>query len=112
MKFEFSIKTKKIFADNYMDWEDGQNGADCLHHILGRVSNSPYNAAPLSNFRTHWPEWRLSHSLPPIHSFNSRKKYLLKTKGFLDNAGYKPNDYDLAFLEKYKRYYDPLKSQS
>ena len=105
MKNNFSEKTRLLFIDNYMDWDDGINDVDCLHHILGRVSCSPYNAAPLSNFRTHWPEWRTSHNKPHIHSFEVRKKFLLKTKKFLDNAGYQPNDDDLAFLETNKQYY-------
>jgi hypothetical protein len=106
MKNNFTEETRLLFIDNYMDWEDGMNDVDCLHHILGRVSNSPYNAASLSNFRTHWPEWRSQHKVPPIHCYEVQKKYLLKTKFFLDRAGYLPKDDDLAFLEKYKKYYE------
>jgi len=108
MKNNFTPETRELFdLGNYcMDWEDGQNDADCLYHICGRVSSSPYNAAPLSNFRTHWPEWRTSHNYPHVHSFEVRKRLLNKTRKFLKKAGYQPNDDDLAFLEKFKKYYD------
>lgn len=85
-------------------WETGRNNADCLHHILGRVSNSPYNAAPLNNALDHQPEGR--KNLPPIHSESVRRKYLKKTKKYLDEIGYQPNKKDLEFLNKYKHYYD------
>jgi len=107
MKNDFSDKVRELFiidGSYSRDWEDGRNDADCLHHILGRVSNSPYNAAPLNNFRNHQPEGR--KNLPSIHSFEVRKKYLLKTKRFLDKIGYKPTKEDLIFLETNKKYYD------
>jgi hypothetical protein len=78
----FSDKTRELFdmGGYCIDWEDGRNDADCLHHILGRVSNSPYNAAPLNNFRTHQPEGR--KNLDSIHSFECRSRLLKKTKQF------------------------------
>jgi len=106
MKNNFTEETRLLFIDNYLDWEDGMNDVDCLHHIVGRSSNSPYNAAPLSNFRNHWPEYRSSHKLLPLSSKEIKKKYLLKTKRFLDNINYQPTDDDLTFLEKNKEYYE------
>jgi len=110
MKFDFSEKTRELFLlGGYMnDWEDGRNDADALHHILGRVSNSPYNAAPLNNRRNHQPEGR--QGLPAIHSFDVRSKYLIKTKKFLDSIGYKPTKQDTNFLEKNKKYYEKSKT--
>ena len=103
---KFTQATRDLFdLGGYAnDWEDGRNDADCLHHILGRISVSPYNACPLNNFRTHQPEGR--KDLPSITCFEVKKKYLIKTRVFLDSIDYAPNEYDLAFLEKHKKYYD------
>ena len=105
MKNNFNQKTYDLFdfGGYCRDWEDGGNDADCLHHILGRVSNSPYNAAPLNNFRNHQPEGR--KDLPAIHSLKVEKRYLIKTKFFLDSIGYEPTKKDKEFLEKYNDYY-------
>jgi hypothetical protein len=105
MKNDFTQKTRDLFDMGgwCYDWEDGRNDADCLHHILGRVSNSPYNACPLNNFRTHQPEGR--KGLKPLSSQNVRSKYLQKTKNYLNDLDYKPNKDDLQFLETYKKYY-------
>lgn len=92
-----------------MSWETGRNNADCLHHILWRVSNSPYNAAPLNNMYDHQPEWR--KNLPSIHSFEERSKYLRKTKEYLDELWYTPTKEDLKFLKTYERYYKGIREQ-
>jgi hypothetical protein len=106
MDNNFTDKTRELFdmGGYCIDWEDGQNDSDCLHHILARKSNSPYNAAPLNNFRNHQPEGR--KGLPAIHSFEVRKKYLLKTKSFLESIGYSPTEQDIEFLKDNKKYYD------
>lgn len=110
MKNNFSQKTRDLFDFGgwSMDWEDGRNDADSLHHIFGRVSNSPYNAAPLNNIRNHQPEGR--KYLPAIHSFEARKKYLSKTKKHLDSIDYTPNEDDLEFINKHKEYYEEIRS--
>ena len=106
MKNNFSQETRDLFdfGGYCLDWEDGFNDSDCLHHILGRVSNSPYNAAPLNNKRNHQPEGR--KNLHSIHSFEVRSKYLVKTKKHLDSIGYEPNEKDLEFIKQNKKYYD------
>ena len=105
MKNNFSKETIELFFSGGWSpsWETGINNADCLHHILGRVSNSPYNAAPLNNFLDHMPEGR--KGLLPLSSQIVQKQYLKKTKKYLDVLGYKPNKEDLEFLEKYKQLY-------
>lgn len=53
MKLEnpFSNETRLLFADAWMCWECGSNGNKRggleLHHITGRDSSSPFNAAVL-----------------------------------------------------------------
>jgi len=87
-------------------WDNnGTNDADCLHHILGRCSNSPYNAAPLNNFRDHMPEGRTMQGLPPVNSEMAKRRYLRKTREYLDSVNYEANEKDLEFLEKYNEYY-------
>jgi hypothetical protein len=105
MNNEFTKETRSLFdmGGYCKDWEDERNDSDSLHHILGRCSNSPYNAAPLNNVRNHQPEGR--KNLGSIHSFEVRRKYLIKTKKYLDSIGYKPKPKDLEFLNTYKEYY-------
>lgn len=87
-------------------WENlGTSDADCLHHILGRCSNSPYNAAPLHNFRDHLPEGRNMQGYPSISSQQVKRKYLQKTKEYLDKEGYISKPKDLEFLKKNNEYY-------
>jgi len=106
MKNNFSTKTRELFdfGGYCLDWEDGRNDADALHHILKRISNSPFNVAPLNNFRNHMPEGR--RNLPSIHSFDVRRKYLLKTKKYLESIWYIKTKEDVEFLQTNKKYYD------
>ena len=112
MKNEFSQETRMLFdmGGYCKDWEDARNDADSIHHILGRVSNSPYNAAPLNNVRNHQPEGRKFKK--SIHSFEVRSKYLIKTKKYLDSIEYIPNKKDLEFLNTYSSYYAPQGRES
>jgi len=102
----FTHETRELFDEGgYANsWETGKNNADCLHHILGRVSNSPYNAAPLNNFKDHQPEGR--KGLPAISSPEVREKYLQRTKRYLDSIGYEPTEEDKEFLQKYKSFFN------
>jgi len=106
MKNEFTKKTRELFdmGGYYASWESGRNDADALHHILGRISNSPYNACPLNNAREHQPEGR--KELAHLSDFNVRRKYLIKTKKYLDDINYSPTESDLNFLKQNKKYYD------
>jgi hypothetical protein len=104
---DFTPETRELFDQGGWadDWEDDINDADCLHHIMKRISNSPYNACPLNNFRNHQPEGRSSQDLPALHSEEATRKYLRKTKEYLDSIGYEPNEKDKEFLLIHKRYY-------
>jgi len=106
MKNNFTKGTFELFDMGGWcnSWETGISNADCLHHILGRVSNSPYNAAPLNNFNDHMPEGR--KKLQPLTSQSVIKEYLIKTKEHLDNIGYLPTDKDLQFLKDNAKYYE------
>jgi len=87
----FSEKTRELFIWNYTCWETGLSLPLELHHIYGRISNSPLNAAPLS---------REAHERGDIHSRSKRTKYLNKTIKFLDAQGYKLTKKDKEFLKK------------
>jgi hypothetical protein len=105
MKNNFTYETFELFdfGGYCPSWETGMNNSDCLHHILGRVSNSPYNACPLNNQYDHQPEGR--KGLSPLSSQIVRSKYLKKTKKYLDAVGYKPTPKDLEFLKTNEKYY-------
>jgi len=105
MDNNFTQKTFDLFdMDGYcMSWETGKNNADCLHHVFGRISNSPFNAAPLNNKSDHMPEGR--KSMLSLSSLKIRKQFLNKTKKYLESIDYQPTKNDLKFLQKYKSFY-------
>ena len=98
MRNNFTEETRELFFWNNDCWWCGQSHANCLHHILNRVSNSPLNAAPVSNFECHIGNGKLS-------LFESKKKLLQKTLNFLLDSGYRLTEEDNQFKEKYKKYY-------
>ena len=105
MKNEFSKNTKELF-DRWgymMDFEDWRNDANVLHHILGRYSNTPYNAVSLNNNRNHMPEGRKWKD--HINSDKVKKKYLLSVMSYLESIWYVPTDKDREFMGKNKKYY-------
>lgn len=114
LKNDFPEKVRQLFNlwGYCYSFESGRNDADCLHHILGRVSNSPYNACPLHNWREHMPEWRQTMWLIDIHDFSVRSKYLRAVKEFLDMQWYEPNEEDIKFLEENKKYYEEPKTKT
>ena len=105
MKNNFTPETRSLFdlGGYMMDLEDGRNDADCLHHVLHRISDSPYNAVSLNNRRNHMPEGR--RNIPSIHSMETQKKYLKKVKKFLENINYHPDEDDLLFLRTNRKLY-------
>lgn len=98
LKNNFSEETRELFVWNYECWISGKNNADCLHHILGRVSNSPLNACPLNNFETHIGNGTLSQ-------FEVRKKLLKKTYDYLMANEYVLTKEDKKFIKDNKIYY-------
>ena len=94
----FSEKTRKLFLYEYHCHWCGRNSWDALHHIVGRSSNSPYNASPIHNLACHIGNSKLQ-------SFDAISELLKKTKRFLDSEGYSPTPEDKEFMKKNKRYY-------
>jgi len=76
----------------------GMNGQNCLHHIHGRVTSSPYNACPLHNFECHIGNGKLSADV-------TKKMLSLKMKEYLKSINYQDTLEDKKFLKAYKKYY-------
>lgn len=98
-KFPFSDKTREIFEFCYCFGCDNTTcGADCLHHIFGRVSDSPFNAAPMNNNSCHINEGEKmgghTRHMKPI----SQQKLLAKNMIYLSGSGYSPTKNDVDFL--------------
>ena len=98
MSNEFSPKTREIFFWNNVCWSCGKYHANILHHIMGRISSSPLNAAPLNNLQCHIGVGNLS-------TFETRKKLLKKTLEFLKKENYKFTKEDDLFMKKFAQYY-------
>jgi hypothetical protein len=101
MKNNFTDKTKELFFWNQKCWWCGLNHSNCLHHALGRVSNSPLNAIPLNNFSCHIGNGTLSQ-------FEVRKQLLKKTYDYLMEQNYKLTKEDREFIKKFKQYYEKI----
>ena len=99
LKNRFTEETRELFFWNYKCWYCGMDHYDCLHHILGRVSDSPLNAAPLNNFECHIGNGALT-------LFEEKKKLLKKTYEYLLGEGYTLSKKDKIFKKKYYRFYD------
>lgn len=97
----FSDETRTLFIWNYECFWCGQNGWDALHHIRGRVSDSPLNACPIHNQRCHINNGRLA-------TFEVRKKLLAKTYEYLLKNGYALTTKDRLFISTNKRYYKDI----
>ena len=94
----FSEETRELYTFNYECFWCGQNHWNCLHHILGRVSDSPLNSCPLSNFECHIGNGKLD-------TFDVQKMLLKKTEAYLLKQGYVLTRQDKEFKKKYERYY-------
>jgi len=98
-KNDFTEETRELFFWNKECWWCKKSHANCLHHILGRVSNSPLNVAPISNFDCHIGNGKLSQ-------YKVRKKFLKKTLEYLLKSEYVLTKKDKEFESKYSRYYN------
>lgn len=87
----FHPETRDLFRNAGGCWNCGAVRFDALHHILKRVSSSPFNCAPLHNRDCHLDRG-------DIHDRIVRKKYLHMTSRFLRRAGYKATGDDIRFI--------------
>ena len=87
----FTTATRELFRDVQWEcWECGTNGGGAmeLHHIVGRSSNSPFNAAPLC-LECH------SHAL---HTQEAELRYFRKTLNYLYSKRYVIVEADEQFM--------------
>lgn len=95
----FADASRELFRDAAGCFKCGESGHDALHHIRGRVSDSPFNAAPLHNQRCHIGQG-------DIHTEPVERRYLAKTSRYLASVGYEATEADRAFLRANARLYD------
>lgn len=101
----FSESVRVLFLSCNKCHYCSKNKNDCLHHIVGggtadsRLENSPFNAAPLCNQTCHLKH----HGKFMTREFQS--KFLIKTRKYLLESGYKPNKKDYEFMLKYEHVY-------
>lgn len=97
LKNPFSEKTRNLFRDNEICFVCLLGGADALHHICGRSSDSPMNACPVHNFGCHiGRDGELGRM---------KTKLLNRTLQYLKNSGYVPNEDDRQFVIKNSKHF-------
>lgn len=88
---DFSDDTRELFRYRHECWECNYNKNIDHHHIFTRISDSPFNLAPLC---------RKCHQ-SVTYDFPNRKKYLLKTfKHIMENTDYDINERDREFFRE------------
>ena len=93
---EFSVETRELFIWNKKCFKCGDYGWDVLHHVMGRESNSAFNACPIHNFKCHIGAGDLG---------KIEGRLLDEIRSFLYHNGYNFIDTDKEFYRKYKDLY-------
>ncbi len=92
LKNPFSDNTRNMYLGLWKCMKCGQNGMGRggleLHHIMGRISSSPFNASVLCN-ECH------SHI---FHSLEEHRFLFLKNLEYLWSIDYKEDNNDIDFL--------------
>jgi len=94
LKNNFSDITRALYSFEHNCWVCGSNDSCELHHILGRVSSSPFNASVLC---------RKCHEK---YTTISKEKLLKKAIKFCISEGYEPNNTDITFYKDNKKLYE------
>lgn len=101
----FTPKTYALYEGcicfNCMLEEKGACTSDCLHHIFSRVSNSPFNAAPMNNNKCHINDGDKMGGHTRHLMYERKQMYLRFAITWLHSRCYKMTKKDKAFLEKY-----------
>lgn len=85
----FPLFVRNLFLYVYACGECGRSGLGLeLHHIMGRISNSAFNAIPLC------PDCHY-HIL---HDLVTHRRLFKRTAFFLHSEGYKPTTNDYSFI--------------
>ena len=99
LRNNFTEETRELFFWNDKCWICEGNKSDAMHHILGRVSSSPCNCAPVHNFRCHIGNGKLA-------TFEVKKVLLKRTLNYLLKNNHRLTVKDKQFMKKYKKYYE------
>jgi hypothetical protein len=95
LRNNFTIDTRKLYIDWWECFLCGGNGQNCggleIHHILSRVSNSPFNSSCLC----------IGCHKKVGHSQEEHKTIFKKTLLFLEIKQYKATQEDYKFLDKH-----------
>lgn len=105
MKHPFGPKTVALFG-GALCWacvveEKGACTPDCGHHIFGRVSNSPFNYAPMNYWDCHVRHDGKDGGHARHTMYERRQQYLRLTILWLASRRYRMTNKDKLFLEKY-----------
>jgi hypothetical protein len=102
MKNDFTDITRALFVFEKTCWNCNAPEPE-LHHILGRVSNSPLNAYPLCRKNCH------SFHIE-MKSEENKYKFLKQTFRFLcdPNNQYRFTKKDNKFMEDNRKYYEKI----
>lgn len=92
----FTTETRLLFLGVWVCWQCGGNGTQAggleLHHIMGRISASPFNAAILCH----------NCHEKVLHTQEVESVLFLKTLVFLKSIKYRMTSEDMYFLEDNK----------
>ena len=92
----FSIQTRWLFFDARFDcWLCGRNDTE-LHHVAGRLSDSPLNASVLCK-KCHGQI---------NHNEDEETTLFAKTLKYLVSKNYQFTETDVAFVNYYQRLYN------
>ncbi len=94
MKNNFSDITRALYSFEHNCWVCGSNQGCELHHILGRVSASPFNACVVCR-KCHEKATTLNKS-----------KLLKMAIKFCIREQYDPNKTDIKFYQENKKLYE------
>lgn len=95
----FSEETRLLFMYCYECFVCGKNCWDALHHSQGGAfeeADSPLNACPIHNLKCH---------IGQVFNKEMTSNFLCKTLDYLYSEGYKFNEKDLAYIDKFYDYY-------
>lgn len=94
IKNNFSDITRALFSFEHSCWVCGSNQGCELHHILGRISSSPFNACVLCR--------KCHEKATTLH----KEKLLKMAIKFCIREQYEPNKTDIKFYQDNKKMYE------
>lgn len=91
LRNSFTNETRLLFIDAWFCFKCGKNQEIELHHIIGRDSNSPYNAIPLCH----------NCHEAVTHEDEEEARFMYKTYKFLTITDFEPAEEDKVFYKQH-----------